>query len=185
MLTGALAGASYAVVAGAAEAWLAMPLVIQNRFVPSLDLFGETTGLSLLLGTLLGMACAPLLAVRRGRLWHLVAVTAFWGALALWTAPGAASFRWIGVGLPILAFLLVLLGRRIGRRWRWAPPALALGLLLGALVTPMVYMTATTPARPPLPSLPPAPPGAPDVVMVVLDTVRADHVSAYGYQRRR
>jgi arylsulfatase A-like enzyme len=183
VLTGALAGASYAVLAGAAEAWLAMPIVIQNRFVPSLGLFGETTGLSMLLGALLGIACAPLLAVRRGRLWHLAAVTALWGALALWTAPDAASFRWIGVGVPLLAFFLVALGRRVGQRWRWAPPALALGLLLGALVTPMVYMAATTPARPPIPSLPPAPPGAPDVVMVVLDTVRADHVSAYGYQR--
>ncbi len=33
-------------------------------------------------------------------------------------------------------------------------------------------------------ALPPASAGAPNVVMVILDTVRADHLSAYGYERK-
>jgi len=180
---GALAGASYAIAANAAESWLTMPVVLQNRFVPALGIFTEATALSLLLGMLLGIACVPLLAVPRGRLWHLVAIAALWGALALWTAPGAAAFRWVSASAAFLAFLLVLLGRRVGRHHRWVSPAPALTLLLAALVTPMLYMAATTPARSVLPSLPPALPGSPDVVIVVLDTLRADHVSAYGYGR--
>jgi arylsulfatase A-like enzyme len=32
-------------------------------------------------------------------------------------------------------------------------------------------------------ALPAPPPGAPDVLLVVMDTVRADHLSAYGYER--
>jgi len=34
-----------------------------------------------------------------------------------------------------------------------------------------------------LQALPPAPSGVPDVLMIVLDTVRADHLSVYGYER--
>jgi arylsulfatase A-like enzyme len=41
----------------------------------------------------------------------------------------------------------------------------------------------TTPAAKPIAAMRSAPAGTPDVVVVVLDTVRADHVSAYGYRR--
>jgi arylsulfatase A-like enzyme len=180
---GALAGASYALAASAAESWLTMPVVLQNRFVPALGIFVEATALSLLLGMLLGIAGAPLLATGRGRLWHLVTIAALWGALALWTAPGAMAFRAVSAGTALLALLLVLVGRGLGRRHRWVSPVPAFALLVAALVTPMLYMRATTPARSVLRLLPPARPGSPDVVIVVLDTVRADHVSAYGYGR--
>ena len=42
---------------------------------------------------------------------------------------------------------------------------------------------ATGRKRRALASLPPAPPGAPNVLLIVLDTVRADHLSLYGYGR--
>lgn len=46
-----------------------------------------------------------------------------------------------------------------------------------------IYLKATTPPLPSRAELPPAKPGAPNVVLVVLDTVRARNVSTYGYGR--
>jgi arylsulfatase A-like enzyme len=69
------------------------------------------------------------------------------------------------------------------RRPPWLAAALGLFVFTGAVAAPAVYLGATTPRAAPRVARTPAPPGAPDVVLVVLDTVRADHVSAYGYGR--
>ena len=59
-------------------------------------------------------------------------------------------------------------------------------ILLGlAIAAPQAYVDATSAAPPPRAALPPAATGAPDVVLVVLDTVRAKNVTASrNYWRR-
>ncbi|AGA25067.1 sulfatase [Singulisphaera acidiphila] len=101
-----------------------------------------------------------LLAIQR---LHVVAclVLAFGGSyrLAPWLAFRAARFdRLARVSLPGLVGLLVILGSVSYHRVALAEPrALA--------------------------ALPPAAPGASNVILIVLDTVRADHLSLYGYER--
>src|SRR2546430_1369061 len=67
-------------------------------------------------------------------------------------APGGDGLR-LGLGLAAAAVALVV----------WGEP-----LSTAALDAPMA-------------NLPPAAPGAPDVILVSLDTTRADHMSTYGY----
>jgi len=69
-------------------------------------------------------------------------------------------------------------GRRVVRR--------SLPWLFGIVVVVAVTMragAALTEARA-TDALSPAPAGAPNVVLIVVDTLRADHLSAYGYDRR-
>jgi arylsulfatase A-like enzyme len=71
----------------------------------------------------------------------------------------------------------------LGRRRAAIPVALASVAFVGGMAAPAVYLGLTTPASAAKPPLPPPPEGAPDIVLVVLDTVRAQSLSAYGYDR--
>ncbi len=93
----------------------------------------------------------------------------------LWAAAPAAAFFW---GLIIWG-LLRLAGRLFARMRRpraWKVPALIVTVLCAALLV-LVYSGIYH--RPPRA----ARSDTPNFVMIVLDTVRADHVSAYGYAR--
>lgn len=84
----------------------------------------------------------------------------------------------IAVGAAVLAFAVARVARGLDegtQRWTVALPAAAcvLGLLL----------LAGTPARVPMPASIAAGPVAPDILLVTLDTTRADHLSSYGYPR--
>lgn len=63
---------------------------------------------------------------------------------------------------------------------RFSLPALA---VLTAAWCAYDYQRVSGAERRTLSALPPAAPGAPNVLLVVLDTVRADHMSGYGYER--
>lgn len=67
-----------------------------------------------------------------------------------------------------------------GRLVRWSLPALAIA---AASLGPWQYRRIVDAERRALAALPAAESGAPNVLLLVLDTVRADHMSLYGYQR--
>src|SRR5262249_51387123 len=86
------------------------------------------------------------------------------------------------IGLPLAGVVadrvVGLVLRRDGLRFgiELAAASLALVLLGKPLPTAALDAAVTT--------LPPAAPGAPDVILVSLDTTRADHMSTYGYARQ-
>jgi len=133
------------------------------------------------LGVLLGLALAPLL--RAGAIVHLLAMALAWYGLERWVRLDSPLFAMGEIARPVGGVLLVLIGMWMAR----ARPRLAWGvaaaLLLAGLAAPGVFLRVTTPPQPPRAELPPARPGAPNVVLVVLDTVRAGNVSSYGYGR--
>jgi hypothetical protein len=184
LFRGALSGAAFALVVAAVEMALSARLLIANRFAVDVSVSATTAGLEIGLGALLGIALAPLLRPRGGRFWHLLGVGLAFTGLELYAAPESPTFRQFVLVGPGAAFVAVLFGRLLARRWRWLPGPIACAALAGAIAAPTLYIRFTTPAPVPRAELPPAPAGAPDVVIVVLDTVRADHVSAYGYAKR-
>ena len=175
-----LAGAGYGLAAACADAVFGVRMLIDNRMAAPVPFLVKSGALGVLVGALLGAALAPL---ARGPHRHLLALAGAWAALALWTAAATPASRAMALVQPLAALVVVAAGRRWLTRPPWLAPAAGLVAFAAIVATPGVYLAATTPPSPPRAALPPAPPGAPDVVVVVLDTVRADHTSAYGYAR--
>jgi arylsulfatase A-like enzyme len=178
---GAGAGAVLGLVALGAEMVVLGSMTVQNRITPGLGLLVGQLGVALLLGALLGTLAGVLLGAARAR--HLVAVAGGWAAVTLWVAPASTGFRLRAAAYALAALLAVLLGRRLRARFPRGVPAVAAAALAVVFLGPVTYLRLSTPAPPAPAPATAAPPGAPDVVVVVLDTVRADHVSAYGYAR--
>ena len=142
---------------------------------------GQVAALLTGLGVLLGVALAPLL--RAGVVVHVLAMALVWYGLERWARLDSPIAVMGEIARPVGGALFVLLGMALARVRSGLPWAVAGVLLIAGLAAPRVYLRATTPPLPPRAELPPAPPGAPNVVLVVLDTVRAGNVSGYGYSR--
>jgi len=126
---------------------------------------------------------AALSALRGGRYWQLLAVALLWYGLSLWVTTGSPLLAPMEIVQPVGAALLVLLGRFLTRFGRSLPRALGALLFAGAMVAPTIALRLTRPVITPRAELPEPTEGAPDVVLIVLDTVRAGSVSTYGYER--
>lgn len=172
LLGGALAGLGAGLGLYGLSASSLVPLAVTLAAV-GLCVFAGVRGLQRL-----GKPDASLLATQQFA--ALPAVLAAAGAEALQSGRGAA----VGVALLACVALAVSvrggLSRRATRATVAAPPLLAL-----ACAAALVVSGGRPPALPPLPPTPgPARLAtAPPIVLVVLDTVRADHLALYGYAR--
>jgi len=178
-----LQGIAFGLAATTVGLWLQMIGFMQRRMGASVPLMLQTSALEILLAVILALVAAPLLRMRGGRVWHLVALALCWIGLERWVSLDSPLFDQMDLAVPVVATLLSLLGLWLARRWPRLPWALGALLWLGALAAPALYLRFTTPEERALGALPPARADAPDVVLVVLDTVRAGNVSAYGYGR--
>ena len=139
----------------------------------------------LVIFTAAGVPLALLAARHPGRARRL-AIFAFWtlGAFALLRL--IPEIYW-----PASLALSAGLAYRVTRRLRRRPPRLArfvrvslVGLIGGvAALGAWTYDRVSLAEPRALAALPPAAPGAPNVLLIVLDTVRADRLSVYGYGR--
>jgi len=174
-------GAAFGLATATVELWLTLIPFMERRMGHGPLYMAQVAALQTGLGVLLGLALAPLL--RAGVVVHVLAIALAWYGLERWVRLDSPLFAIGEILRPAGGALLALLGIWVAR----ARPRLAWGvaaaLLLAGLAAPRVYLGVTTPVPPPRAELPPARPGAPNVVLVVLDTVRAGNVSSYGYAR--
>jgi arylsulfatase A-like enzyme len=176
-------GLAFGLAAATVEAWGNLIPFIQRRFGPGPGFVLQVAAFEIFLGLLLGLAAAPLLRLRFGRVLHLVAMALAWYGLERWVPLDSPLFRASEILPPVGGFVLTLLGFGLARLAKPAPWALGVLLLFVGAGAPGVYLAATAPE--PLAPVKhgAARPGAPDVVLVVLDTVRARNLSTYGYAR--
>ena len=180
---GALAGAGFGIAAASAGVWFLLLPVSINRLPPSVSLVSSGVVFEVVLATALGVVLAPLLRLPLGPFVHLGALAALWTAIQITfeldspIVSVVSRFGWL------IALVLYAVGSWIERRVRWAGAASGLVLLAAGVAAPHVFLALTTPERVVLAELPPAATGSPDVVLIVLDTVRAENMSAYGYGR--
>lgn len=146
----------------------------------------ESSALHLLLGATLGAVTTPLLVALPSRAWaQPAAMAALWLALALWAAVDPAVVpMWASPAVGGL--LLFAASTAIARRWPRVPAVLGVATLAALCFAPRAWQAAhdadyATRARPAAASRAPGELERPDVVVVVLDTVRAASMSAYGY----
>jgi len=180
---GLLLGIAFGFATGLVEVWLGMIPIVQRRFGPGATFVLQVALLHCALGALLGLVAAPLLRLRRGAWLHALALAAAWYALERWARLDSPVISLGEVVRPLGGLVLLGLGAWLARSRPRAAWVTALLLLAAGVAAPAVYLRATTPPAPPRAELPPARPGAPNVVLVVLDTVRARNVSTYGYAR--
>ncbi len=176
-------GVAFGFATGLVEVWLGMIPIVQRRFGPGPLYMLQVALLHTGLGALLGLIAAPLLRLRRGVALHLLAMGLAWYGLERWVRLDSPQLMIGEIVRPVGGALLFLLGMWIARarpRTAWAMGAM---LLAAGISAPRIYLVKTTPPLPPRAELPPASPDAPNVVLVVLDTVRAMDVSTYGYAR--
>jgi arylsulfatase A-like enzyme len=183
LLRGIALGAAFGLAAATVEIWLNLFGFIERRFGPGPVFFAQTAALQAALGAVLGLAAAPLLRARGGRFVHAAALALAWWLIRRQVALDTPLFNRLDPLPPAGALILVSLGFLIARRRPWLPVAIGAALLAGAMLAPGIYLELTTPEPPPRAALQDARPGAPDVVVIVLDTVRAENVSTYGYRR--
>ncbi len=182
-LRGLWLGLAFGLAVAIVELSLAASGTINRRMGPGAGFLLRTVLLEVGLAALLGLVFSPLLRLRGGRALAGVALALAWLALGWFARFEGPLGRAMLFGPPAGGLVLLLVGLGIAR-WR-AWPAWALGaLLLGVAVrAPQAYLDATSTVPPVRAELPPAVAGAPDVVLVVLDTVRAKNLAAYGYAR--
>jgi len=178
---GLVLGAALGLAAATVELWLTLLPFMERRMGPGPLFMAQIAALQVSLGALLGLALAPL--VRAGVVVHVLAIALAWYGLERWVRLDSPQFAMAEIARPVGGALLVLLGLWLARARPRLPWAIAAALLLAALAAPRVYLRVTTPPQPPRAELPPARPGAPNVVLVVLDTVRAGNLASYGYGR--
>jgi len=129
---------------------------LMRRMGPGLLFNVEVAALVIGLGAVLGIAAAPLLLLRFGTAWHIAAVALAWYALERWVAVDAPIFGMLQIGPPVGGALLVGLGWWLAR-WRSSLPwVIGAVSLVAILLTPGLYLGATTPPLPERAALPPA-----------------------------
>jgi arylsulfatase A-like enzyme len=190
LLKGLALGAAYGLAAGAVELWVSLIPFMQRRMGPGPVALVQTALWMAPLGAALGLAGAPLFALVRSRagsaLLHLAWLVAAWYAVERWVELDSPLFAPAMLMRPLGAALLLLLAFALARftRWpAWGSLALVGLLMVSGALAPDVYLARTTPPPPPRVARAPAPDGAPDVVVIVLDTVRAQSLSSFGYGR--
>jgi arylsulfatase A-like enzyme len=146
-------------------------------------LAGQAALLVMAGSVVLGVLLSPLLLLRGGRIWHAVALAALHAGLHQLVKLDTPMSMLPTLVAPPLGLALLLAGLGLGRLRRTVPAVAGVVLLVAGCVAPSVYLALTRPEAPPPVAASAPPPGAPDVVLIVLDTVRAENMSTYGYAR--
>jgi arylsulfatase A-like enzyme len=181
MFRAVIVGVAYGLCAAVADNVLGGRHWLQLNMPPLTGLSIQASLWMMALGALLGLALSPLRLFRKGWFVHAVGIVAVWIALARFVALDPAIVpSWLMA--PGLGFVALGIGAVIARKSEVAAWGLGFAALAAAIAMPVVVdarREQPAVARPK--GTPPS--GAPDVVLVVLDTVRAANVSAYGYGR--
>jgi arylsulfatase A-like enzyme len=178
-----IGGVAFGLAATTIEIWLNLPPTLMRGFGAGPTFFVRVAALEILLGALLGLVAAPVLGLRAGRWLQPFVIAILWYGLERWVALDSPLFAVLEFAPPIGGALLVCAGLRLGRRSLRLAWGIGVVLLIAGMLAPPIALYVSRPALQKRAELPPAREGAPDVVLIVLDTVRAGSVSTYGYAR--
>ncbi len=182
-LRGLSRGLGFGLAYAVAESILAyVPPATRLHLQAPLHAILESLAFDLALGAALGVAFAPLLRLRRGPPAHTIAMAAALASLVLGLSAAFRTARLLSATMVLATIALYAAGGLLSARPRlaWIPIPSALLLLLAAFGGP-VLMAERGPRLEPSQSAPPV--GAPNLLLIVMDTVRADHLNLFGYGR--
>ena len=174
----AVAGAGMGLAVAAVEVWTNAARMLSSGVPMPVEIAVAGAALLVALGAVIGVATIG--AARSGGWWHPAVMVVVWLALQLYAAPEDRDGRMTAVVVALGGGGLVALGRWFD--WsRDALVVLGIAIVASGMAAPELQARRRAPRISHVPPVAAAPVGAPDVVVVVLDGVRADHLGAYGY----
>jgi arylsulfatase A-like enzyme len=179
---GLLSGAGYGMSVAIVHLAMGIFLIMALGMAPLTWFAARTIPMELGLALIAGLLWSPLFLARWGRWAHPLAMAATWIGLERWCAIDPSKPQmWLAP--PVVALVFLGLGALMWRWQRWLPILLAvlLPVLLLSIPVARQQLSGTVVAAETERGSPPA--NAPDVLFIVMDTVRAKSVSAYGYER--
>ncbi len=180
---GLASGAAYGMSISIVHLAMGIFLIIALGMAPLTWFAARTIPMELGLALLVGLLWSPLFLLGRGALLHPVALALTWIGLERWAAIDPSKLQmWLVP--PLAGLLLAWLGFRLWRLRPWLPVGLAVLLPVLLLSIPPIKQHLTGKVSGPDTAHGTPPEGAPDVLFIVMDTVRAQSVSAYGYERK-
>ncbi len=165
-----------------AEALRNIPGFLMLRYEQPLTITLTSVAFNLLLGSLIGMLAAPFLKLRRGWLWHSGSMLVVISALTVVIRPPVCSTVERELMVAGVVALLYVFSRWLAAR----PTAARIGIAAGLIVVAFAYglpHCRTAADRQPEERRLNAFRTAPNVLLIVLDTVRADRLELNGYHR--
>ena len=184
LLRGLQWGLGYGVAVSTVHLTVGMILILALGMPPHTWFAVKAVAMEIALGGLIGVVATPLFLVGGyGRWLHPVVLALIWIGLERWVAVDPSKLQmWLA---PPVAGLAVLgVGVALARRW---PRPLAVGVLVLDLVLlslPVIRHATTVEEEEALADRPDPTEGQPDVLFIVMDTVRAQSSSTYGYERQ-
>ena len=180
---GVLAGAGYGFSVCMIHLAAGMFIIMKMGMPPLTWFSAKTIVLEVPLAIIIGLLVSPVFLLKKGRWIHPAILTLLWIAMELFVAvdPGKPVL-WLMPPLAGAAFYYLF--QWIWQKRRWVVFAAVAALPVVLLAMPEInYRAGSGYDVTPVKKKQDAPKDAPDVVFVVLDTVRAHNVSAYGYKR--
>jgi len=188
---GLLGGLGYGVAIATVHLITGIGLIVALGMPPLTGFALQAVAMEIVLGVALGVLLCPLFALSEKLpqgpesslgLWlHPAALTLVWIGMERWVAVDPSKLQmWIAPS--IAGFVVYAIGRKLWQRSARGTVGAAIAIQAVALIVPVVAHAMTSKSAAP-PDHPDAPEGAPDILMIVMDTVRAQSASAYGYER--
>ena len=181
---GLMGGLGFGLAVGIIHLAIGVILILRLGMPPMTWFVAKSILMEVPCAVVAGLLLFPLYLHGKGRWLHPVALTLTWIGLERYVAVDPTKLQmWIAPSVVAMGFYFLF--RWLGTKKVWIPYAVSIVLPVILLIIPVIehkasggYTAALNEGR----EAPPA--GAPDVVMVVMDTVRAQSVSAYGYERQ-
>ncbi len=158
-----------------ASAWLGR--LMKREAVPETHAYARTTAFFIALFALALTA----FRIRRDVYHEELAWKSAEGLLVLAACFAGAALLYFAISFAVRSITSGRFGRFVLRAW-WGSPALA-SVVIGALTVVALVSGTSATAETVERGRPPA--NAPNVLVIVVDTLRADHLPAYGYERGR
>ena len=180
---GLMGGLGYGMAVGIVHLAIGVALILSLGMPPMPGFVAKSILIEVPLAVLVGLLWSPVLFLGPGRWLHPLALAATWIALERYVAVDPTKLQ-MWVAPSVVALALFLLFRWIADKKRWPVLVLAAITPVALIAVPSIehwlsggydIQASATRGTPP--------PDAPDVVFVVMDTVKAENVSAYGYER--
>jgi len=183
---GALGGLGFGLAVGIVHFAIGIALIISMGQPPMTWFAAKTILMEVPLAVIIGIILSPLHLLNRARYIQPAIMAVLWILMERYVAIDPSKLQmWVAPSIVALVFFYFF--QWVANKKMWIVVAVSIATPVILLIVPVVNYhvrggyeveTQTTEA------VDRAPENAPDVVVVVLDTVRARSVSAYGYERK-